>query len=86
MHLWGCKGQDCKNLLVVLSSNKFQIICPKNKMPGKDQSLGRDKKTNQTNSALNPENGKNYLWKEAKSKVFDFSQVKGDFVNMIELE
>ena len=55
-------------------------------MPGKDQSLGRDKKTNQTNSALNPENGKNYLWKEAKSKVFDFSQVKGDFVNMIELE
>lgn len=50
--MWGTS-----NLLLVLNSNKFQILSRKQK-----------------------------LWRDLKSKIYDFSQVKGDFVNMIQLK
>ena len=51
----------------------------------KDGQLGKDNKRNKTAGNLNQQNQSNFKWQEAKSKVFDFSQIKGDFVNMLEL-
>ena len=52
MHVWGTN-----NLLLVLNSNKFQVLSRK-------KGLGHD---------LHP-------------KVFDFSQIKGDVINMVQLK
>ena len=65
MHLWGCQGYN-KNLLLVLSSNKFQIICAKN-----DSAGFRDKmrKTDQSSGTTGPKDKKTKMGNQAEEKT-----------------